>query len=149
MSPIPAFELELWNAWILMLYMIFANVLPYVKSEWSARSGADMPLNETEKRISSVMSFLVFALIAYGIFLPLELGTVWLYVGFLIYLLGVVIMTLAMVNLFNAPAGKPVTKGVYRISRNPGYFGMFLVFGGTGIACASWVFLLLTAVVLS
>jgi protein-S-isoprenylcysteine O-methyltransferase Ste14 len=145
MSLIPEFELGLWNAWIFMLYVIFLNILPYMLSGWRTRLGVDMPLNETEKRISNSISFLFFALIAYSIFLPLELGTVWFFAGFLIYLLGAIIETIAMLDFFTASADKPVTKGVYRISRNPMYFGMFLIFGGTGIACVSWVFLLLTA----
>ena len=153
MSFIPEFELGLWNAWIFMLYVIFSNVLPYVlsgwlidKDVWKKATATDMPLNETEKRISNLLSFLFFALIAYSIFLPLKLGTVWFYVGFLIYLLGVIISTLAMLNFVTTPVDKPVTKRIYRISRNPMYLGMFLIFGGTGIACVSWFFLLLTAV---
>ncbi|MCJ7760764.1 isoprenylcysteine carboxylmethyltransferase family protein, partial [Candidatus Bathyarchaeota archaeon] len=68
------------------------------------------------------------------------------FTGFLIYLLGAIIMTIAMLDFFTTAVDKPVTKGVYRFSRNPAYFSMFLIFGGTGIACVSWVFLLLTAV---
>ena len=163
MSLIPEFELGLWNAWIFMLYVIFSMVLPYLLSGWlidkkileklgsqskSEKEGTatDMPLNETEKKISNITSFLLFALIAYSIFLPLKLGTIWFFAGFLIYLLGAIIGTIAMLDFFTTAVDKPVTKGVYRFSRNPSYFGMFLIFGGTGIACVSWVFLLLTAV---
>jgi protein-S-isoprenylcysteine O-methyltransferase Ste14 len=153
MSLIPAFELGLWNAWIFMLYVIFSNVLPYVlsgwlidKEVWKRGAATDMPLNETEKRISTIISFLFLALIAYSIFLPLKLGTVWFFAGFLIYLLGAIIETIAMLDFFTTAVDKPVTKRVYSFSRNPMYLGMFLIFGGTGIACVSWVFLLLTAV---
>ena len=163
MSLIPAFELGFWNAWIFVLYVIFSAVLPYLLSGWlidekileklgsqskSEKEGTatDMPLNETEKKISNIISFLLFALIAYSIFLPLKLGTVWFFAGFLVYLLGAIITTIAMLELLTNAVDKPVTKGVYRFSRNPGYFGMCLIFGGTGIACVSWVFLLLTTV---
>ena len=154
MSLAPEFELGLWNAWILMLYVIFSMVLPYVLSGWlidkevlkKFGDATDMPLNEAEKKISNIGNFLPFALIAYSIFLPLKLGTVWFFTGFLIYLLGATITTIAMLNFITTAVDKPVTKGVYCFSRNPMYFGMFLIFGGTGIACVSWVFLLLTAV---
>jgi protein-S-isoprenylcysteine O-methyltransferase Ste14 len=151
MSLIPAFELGLWNAWIFMLYLTFLNLLPFLLSGWLIdkevlKKGSDAPLNETERKISNIISFLFIALIAYSIFLPLELGTVWFFAGFLIYLLGAIIETIAVQNFFTTPVDKPVTKGVYRFSRNPIYLSMFLIFGGTGIACASWVFLLITAV---
>jgi len=154
MSLVPAFEIGLWNAWILMLYVIFYNTVPYILS--AARplyreilkktSGPDIPLNKTKKIFGEIM-FLVFVIpIVYSFFLPLKLSTVWFYVGLFIYLLGVVIGTMAMYDFFTTAVDKLVTKGAYRISRNPMYLGMFLIYIGTGIACISWLFLLLTTV---
>ena len=149
---IPEFGLGLWNSWIFMIYVIFSNFLPYVLS-WKLidkrvlkKLGADLPLSDNEKNLLNIYSFLFFAIIAYSIFLPLKLGTVWFYVGLITYVVGVIIETIAMMNFFTTAVDKPVTKGVYRFSRNPMYFGIFLIFLGTSIACVSWVFLLLTAV---
>ena len=99
---------------------------------------------KSEKIVSNFISFLFFALIAYSFFLPLKLSTFWFYVGFLVYLFGAVIETLAMLDFFTTPVDKLVTKGVYRISRNPMYLGMFLIFLGVSVACASLLFLFLT-----
>jgi protein-S-isoprenylcysteine O-methyltransferase Ste14 len=150
MSFILDFEWGLWNAWIFMIYLLFFNVFPYVAldKETLKKLGAEMPLSETEKIISNIVTFLIFALIAYSIFLPLKLDTVWFFAGLLIYLLGAIIMALAGYNLITARGDKPVTTGVYSFSRNPGYLGLLLVLGGTGIACLSWVFLLFTTVLL-
>ncbi len=38
---------------------------------------------------------------------------------------------------------KPVTKGVYRISRNPMYLGGFVMYVAIGITSASWIYILL------
>jgi len=78
----------------------------------------------------------------YSIFLPLKLGAFWFYVGLPIYLLGLVMALMFSISFATAPLGEPISKGVYAISRHPGYFGFFLGCVGIGIACASWVFLL-------
>ena len=146
------FELGLWNAWLFMIYVIFSNFLPYVLSgrlidkEVLKKLGADRSLSANEKKLLNIYSLLFFAMVAYSVFLPLELGTVWFYAGFIIYLLGVIIETMAMLNFFTTAVDKPVNKGIYRFSRNPMYFGIFLIFLGTGIACVSLIFLMLTAI---
>jgi protein-S-isoprenylcysteine O-methyltransferase Ste14 len=45
-------------------------------------------------------------------------------------------------NYATTPLGKPVTKGIYRISRNPIYLNGFVLYTGLGIACASWIMIL-------
>jgi len=149
---VPEFELGLWNAWIFMIYVLFSNFLPYVLSgklidkRALKKLGADRSLSDNEKTLLNIYSVLFFAIVAYSIFLPLELGTVWFYAGLAIYLLGVIIETIAMLNFFTTAVDKPVNKGIYRFSRNPMYFGIFLIFLGTSIACASLIFLLLTTI---
>ncbi len=154
MSLVPAFELGVWNAWIFMIFVIFYNVLPYLltliqpiyKEILKKATGPDIPLHKTEERLGKIM-FLVFVIpIIYSFFLPIELSSVWFYIGLFVYLFGVVIGSLAMYDFYSTALVKLVTKGVYRISRNPMYLGMFLIYIGTGIACVSWLFLLLTMV---
>ncbi|MGD9131929.1 MAG: isoprenylcysteine carboxylmethyltransferase family protein [Candidatus Bathyarchaeota archaeon] len=147
-----AFELGLWNAWIFMIYVLLSNFLPFILAgkvidkEVLKKLGADRPLSDNEKKLLNIYSLLFFAIVAYSIFLPLELGTVWFYAGFIIYLLGVIVETMAIMNFLTTPVDKPANKGIYRFSRNPMYFGMFLIFLGTSIACVSLIFLLLTVI---
>jgi protein-S-isoprenylcysteine O-methyltransferase Ste14 len=140
-SLIPAFELGLWNAWIFILPMIIISILG---SKILGKRGAE-EVSSLTKRVKTANSlyFLILVLLyAYSIFLPLELNTVWFYAGVLIYLLGVLVVILSLLSFHTTPADKLVTKGVYRISRNPGYVGDFLVNISIGIACLSWIFLL-------
>ena len=147
-----AFELGLWNAWILMIYVVFSNFLPSVLAgkvidkAVLKKLGADRPLSDKEKKLLNVYSLLFFVMVAYSIFLPLRLGTTWFYAGLVIYLLGAIVETMAMLNFFTTAVDEPVNKGIYRFSRNPMYVGMLLIFLGTSIACVSLIFLLLTAI---
>jgi protein-S-isoprenylcysteine O-methyltransferase Ste14 len=78
----------------------------------------------------------------FSIFVPIKVGTWWFYSGLLIYVLGLVMVLMFSISFGTAPLGEPLSKGVYAISRHPLYLGFFLAYAGTGIACASWVFLL-------
>jgi len=157
MSLIPEFELGLWNAWIFMgsFVLVTAVLMTLIyrfvwKDEWKKAMGrlyTDVPRNKTERRLQYIVYPVMLALIIYSVFLPLKLDTVWFYVGLLTYLLGVIFYVMAGVSFATAPLDKPVTKGVYRVSRNPLDFFGFLIFLGMGIACASWLFLLLLVMI--
>ncbi len=95
-----------------------------------------------EKRISTITFILIPCVALYSVFLPLKLGSTWFYVGCFIYVLGTFFLIGANVAFATTPVDKPVTKGVYRISRHPMNLGFFLILVGTGIACTSWVLLL-------
>jgi len=79
----------------------------------------------------------------YSIFLPLRLGTAWFYTGLPVFLVGLIILVIATVNFATAPEEKPATKGVYSFSRHPLYLSMIIIYIGTGIASASWLFILM------
>jgi len=151
MSLIPAFRLGLWNAWIFVLsfFLIAFGLTSLIMKVFfpNKESRPDKPpFNEKEKRLYSISQVAIWASNIYSIFLPLKLGTAWFYAGFAIYLLGMIFTIIAAINLETTPLDKPATKGLYRISRNPIYLGCFLIYVGIGIACASWLFLLLTTI---
>ena len=80
--------------------------------------------------------------IIYSIFLPLKIGTAWLYVGLAIFILASVMSVITSVNFATTPLDEPITKGVFRISRNPIYLSGFLLYTAIGIATESWIILL-------
>jgi len=150
MSLIPEFELGLWNAWILVLSFLLLRsvfgVLDRLRGQKGSSRPTTPPLNETEKKLNWIALLIVLAFAIYSIFLPLKLGTAWLYLGLFVYLFGIAFTFVAGTNLMNTPLDRPATKGLYRISRNPIYLGTFLILIGVGIAGASWLFLLLIAI---
>jgi protein-S-isoprenylcysteine O-methyltransferase Ste14 len=147
MTFIPAFEIGIWNAWIFvipMLIITFSDMRVTAARE-SGQSG-DFKLTRTETRIIHAVFLPMIVSFIYAIFLPLRLGTAWLYSGLVVYLLGVGFSIVGILNFATSPKDKVITKGLYSISRNPMYIGLILMQVGLGIICSSWVYLLLTLV---
>jgi protein-S-isoprenylcysteine O-methyltransferase Ste14 len=139
MSIIPHFELGLWNGWLLILPFLLILLLGQAINK---EKFDDPPLSEKEKKFYYVYVLTLIFSIIYPIFLPLRLGTVWFYVGIILYLVGVIFAVFAQYNFVNALANELLTEGIYSISRHPMYFGAFLMFMGVNLACASGIFLL-------
>ena len=148
MSPIPAFEIGLWNAWILMVF-IFTPFIPGMLINKEAinklnEGWASEKWSKTDRRLAlSTHVIILPIMVLYSIFLPLKLGTIWFYAGLVIYFLALLMSIIAGINIATTKLdSESITKGVYRILRHPLYFSGFLFYLGIGIACASWVFIL-------
>jgi len=151
MSLIPAFEVGVWNAWIFMIWLLIQTItVRLVSKEVYEKAGhsPDMKPSQTYKIISYIAMPLWLLATAYSIFLPLKLGTIWFVVGLALFLLGMAVNTVATVNFIKTPMNQPVTRGAYRYSRHPIYVALVMIYLSVSIASASWVFLLLTAVLL-
>ena len=141
---IPAFEIGVWNAWILIVPYLLVNFgLSFLfvgrkSAFWAWPSYAPL-----ERMCLVIGELLMGGLWIYSVFLPLTVGTAWFYAGLPVYLLGLAFITIAMLTFIATPVDEPNTTGLYRISRHPMYLGILLVYIGIGIASASWVYLLL------
>ncbi len=148
MSLLPAFRIGLWNAWIfLVLFLAASMAFLSIDNEKSGKRGEGEPawseLSKTAKIVFVITHIMIMPFtFVYSIFLPLKLGTLWFYVGLPIYLLALVMGIMFSISFATAPLGEPMSKGIYAISRHPGYFAFFLACVGIGITCASWIFLL-------
>lgn len=144
MSIIPDFNIGFWNAWILIIPLIifwFGGV----KFLFSKRmSETQFVQKGRDKIVSQLLVLAMFFSFFYSIFLPLKLRTIWFYIGLLVYLIGLILIASTMINFATTPMDKPVTKGLYRYSRNPMFIGFFLVYIGIAIAGISWLYILLT-----
>lgn len=152
MSLAPELEIGLWNAWILTLLLplhpLIMIIIDKLVGTGDIFKKMESPtFNKTERIMNIFGGFvLFFGLFIYSIFLPLQLGTAWFYVGLALCVLGVVTWTISIVNIADIPLGEPWNKGLYRYSRHPMYLASFLVLVGAGIASASWIFLLFSIV---
>jgi len=153
MSWIPVFKIGLWNAWILMLYFPLHPLIMIVIDKAFGtgnifKKGGEVPQEKSEKRDYFLILAITLVLIIYSVFLPLKIGTAWIYTGLTIYLIGLVIFIIAIANIASTPEGQLFTKGLYKYSRHPGYLSYMTMNVGVGIASASWIFLLLSAIII-
>jgi protein-S-isoprenylcysteine O-methyltransferase Ste14 len=148
-SLIPAFELGLWNAWILIIPILLISFSDMAATA-SRESGkeVDFQLTTKENRIANAVFLPMVISWFYSIFLPLQLGSIWLYSGLILCIFGMFFTITALINFATSPKDKVISTGLYRFTRNPTYIGLILMQTGLGIACTSWLYILLTVVLI-
>ena len=149
MSFRPAFEIGLWNAWLFLIWLIIQNIAVRLASkELYQRAGrpSHMKTSSAHRIAGHISMPLWLSATAYSIFLPFRLGTIWFYFGIAVFLIGLAVNLIATINFATVPVNKPVTKGIYRYSRHPVYLAILLIYLSVGLASASWIFLLVSAV---
>jgi protein-S-isoprenylcysteine O-methyltransferase Ste14 len=152
MSINPIFEIGIWNAWILQVIFYLSMFLPDIfldieAKKRSKRMSQFPPFNRIEKILAvSTHAVIMPIVFVYSIFLPLKIGSAWLYAGLFVFVISLVFTIAALFSIASASADRPVTKGVYKISRHPLYFSGFLMILSVGISSASWIVLLLALI---
>lgn len=151
MSWIPEFEPGIWNAWILMIiiYPLSTPIIMVIDKLFGTgdifKKMGEGSTNKEANRLNGMYLVIIILLLAYSIFLPLKVGTAWIFVGLTIYLAGLAMFIAAIITGARTPQGQVFTRGMYRYSRHPGYLAMLVMILGVGVASASWLFLLFTA----
>ncbi len=150
MSFTPDFELGFWNAWIFVLLGLLIVFVSWSligkKAMKKFRFVPNGPKTGVNKTSQKLFLLLAIASMVYSVFLPIKLGTPWFYGGLTIWVLSTVISLISIVTFGTTPLDELVSKGTYRISRNPIFLSGFLADLGIGIACASWIYTLYSVI---
>ena len=144
MELFPELKLGLLNGWIFLglltlvdgiCFLVFPKAV--VKRLWD-RSGW-----ERKQVIFTVMgkgaALVCLSLI---VLTPLKIGTAVFAVGAAMAALGLIGVTLALIQFRNTPFNQPVSQGLYRISRHPQIVMASAVLLGACIAIGSWTALI-------
>lgn len=145
MEWMPDLRLSLLNGWIPLallaltdgvLFLIFPREVVarlFDRSGWSQQQVA-----------FTVMGKLcALGCVTLLILTPLKIGSAVFVIGMGLVLLGLIGLAKALFDFKNTPAGEPVTRGLYRISRHPQVVMSSLVLLGGCVAIGSWTALLL------
>ena len=143
-------KIGVWNGWLFMSVFIL-QMLVIMFADKTIQNRTHIPTearrNKLERSISVIANFVWILALIYSVFLPLNLENNWFYVGFTVFIIGVVFLATATKSFMITPIGEPITKGIYRYSRHPMYLSTFFICLGTGIATMSWVFILLSLLI--
>ncbi len=149
MSLIPDFRIGIGNAWLFMSVFLFQMiVIMFVDRRIQEKSHVprEARKNRFERFAGIIGNFIWLLAMGYSVFLPLQLDTLWFYMGLGIFLIGLALIGIATFNFISTPVNQLITKGAYRFSRHPMYLAAFLICLGAGISTASWIFIFLSLI---
>lgn len=99
--------------------------------------------NKTDQFIGMVNFFLFQGLVGLVIFLPLQFGGYLFYPGLVIFGIFYVCYLISLLNYAESDPGSPVTKGIYRFSRNPQQITTIFMWMGISLMTASYLILII------
>lgn len=149
MSLIPALKIGLWNGWIFMsVFIIQMMIMIFADKRFREKSHVpkDVKRKKFEKVVPIIANLTWLLTMIYSVFLPFQPNMVWLYIGLSLFIIGLILIATATSNFMTTPPDQLITKGLYHFSRHPMYLATFFICLGTGFATGSWLFILITII---
>ncbi len=137
---IPKFSFGLLNGWIYFVFylIIFIIVMSTCSREVKKRLYDRSLWYKKTKIITAIGKLFSFANIIMIFLAAIQFGTIEFIIGSVLYSVGLIGLGIAIINYRNAPLDKPITSGLYKISRNPQMVMIYIMFAGMILVIASW-----------
>lgn len=130
--------IEIGNGWIIGLIYLAVAYLPMLFGGKATKRLVDFSFASTAGKINSFMIMGLFVLIiVYPVFLTIQFGTVFFYIGLVAFLLSGIAVITSFVNYVSTPLDQTICKGMYKISRNPIYVSVAAMGFGMALMCHS------------
>ncbi len=144
----PEINLGIPNGWVhlVIFYTVFGILLLRFPKSVVARLYDRSAWSMKQRVLSAIGKLFILSWFALVILTPLKIGHIVFILGGAIYLLGLLGFVLSLLNFKDTLLDQPVTKGLYRISRNPQQVSILLSYLGISIAIGSWVAVFLITV---
>ena len=145
MKFLPELALGWVNGWVPLLafYVVFGLLLLIFPRSVVERLYDRTGWTESQKAITAFGKIFIFAWFLLVVFSPMKIATREFYLGIALFVIGTLGMVVALVNYRLSPLDKPITEGLYLISRNPQVLTIFIAFFGISLAIGSWLGILL------
>ncbi len=143
MQLIPEHSLGFQNTWWFSLaYGILSmGIMIFLPKERRKRILTFPKFNTKFEKLFSGLALFVFGrgLIVYSVFIPLQLYTTHFFIGIFVYLIGMILSVYSMWSFSQANLSKPVTNGIYKITRHPMQVMGIIMWIGIGVAAGNWI----------
>ncbi len=131
------FSIGVTNVWLGCLVLVILHIIVGANKKLSKRMGDVSWYSSYEKKLAIIISFLMFSFYILSIWIPLKIGTPWFYIGLVVFISGFLGNIISTYDYASTPENETVTKGMYKLSRNPLYFYYGLMILGLTIASLS------------
>ena len=148
MELFPAFEIGWLNGWIFMVifFFILGIVIKMCPKEVITRLYDNEGWTKSQYTFTKLGKLCGLIHLILVIFTPLSIGSIEFMIGIILFLSGTIGFVIAVTNFKKAPLDKPITSGLYNISRNPQIMTLFLVSFGTSLIIGSWIAIIIIIV---
>jgi protein-S-isoprenylcysteine O-methyltransferase Ste14 len=93
-------------------------------------------LSGKSQEIIGRFNFILFqGLVFIVLFIPLQFETTWFIIGLILFTLSYTAYMMSLINYATSNPKYPVTKGIYRLSRNPQQISTIFMWIGIGFMC--------------
>lgn len=144
MAFFPQVGIYLLNGFILIIPLLFIRlVIPKYINKKSLSKLEYFPETIGFEKIALTTYFITNTFLIFSpIIIKIQIDYLW--IGLIIYVVGAVFMLLSVITF--SKDQNIVTKGIYKISRNPMYIGYFLIFIANSIIMNSVLYLTITVI---
>ena len=134
------FNFSIENGWILSLIFLLISYVPMIFGGKGAKRLVDFSwMNRKGKQLSILIMVLFLFMLVVPIFIDITSKPVLLILGFVFFTIGCIFILISYLNYFTTPLGKLITKGMYKISRNPIYVFSLVAIIGIVVLCESFL----------
>jgi len=144
MELFPVLSIGWLNGWIfqIIFFTLFGIFLLTCSKEVITRLYDEEGWTKVQRTLSKIAKIFGLITLIFFIFTPLNIDSVEFIIGFTLIIIGIIGFLIALINFKNSPLNKPITIGLYKLSRNPQILMMYLFSIGNCLVIGSWIALI-------